>query len=170
MRIPGRGLDTASANSPSTWSLSAASGTYRTPAGILTIPAEWHHAVVMMGSTKTPSLRGFYFSRGILSSVTAVRGSKPYARSGAQDFECDPFRSESRVFPGVLESGGGPCRTRTGTPLREADFKSAAYTSFAKGPHEARHHICPLERARATRELQPNLSPRARPGVQNREC
>src|SRR3546814_8256461 len=50
MRIPGRGLDTIFSDSPSTWSLSAASDTYRTPVCILTIPAEWHHAVVMTGS------------------------------------------------------------------------------------------------------------------------
>src|SRR5690606_24208925 len=36
--------------------------------------------------------------------------------------------------PRQRAKAGGPCGTRTRTPFREADFKSAAYTSFAKGP------------------------------------
>ena len=38
------------------------------------------------------------------------------------------------VHDAVLPVPGGPGRTRTGTPVREADFKSAVSTNFTTGP------------------------------------
>ncbi len=47
-------------------------------------------------------------------------------------------RTRARRWPGSgLRTAGAPGQTRTGTPLRETDFKSVASTGFATGARAA---------------------------------
>ena len=43
-----------------------------------------------------------------------------------------------RLFRQMIEKVGGPGRTRTGTPCREADFKSAVSANSTTGPCASR--------------------------------